>query len=167
MPAAIAWGTLRGMRALRSALLLLPLCVSACQDDGVGGVDVTITRASVDANPGAPMALVALDLTIELYARDLDDEVTLSGVRIIEQPISDGSPELGFMVEMRNTEDDGSVVRLDGGSADPKPARVNNVGTTNAELVDWCRKPVQLVVTVESELEGEAEATQDITVRCP
>lgn len=155
------------MRALRSVLLSLPLLAIACQADEIGGVDVTITRAQLDANPAAPDSLATLDLTIELYARDLDDEATLSSVRIIEQPVSDDSPELTFDAQLRNTVDDGMVVRLDGGVGDPKPARINNVGTTNAELETWCRKPVQLVVTVETMLEGEAEAASEITVRCP
>ncbi|MEX1366948.1 MAG: hypothetical protein AB1Z98_27725, partial [Nannocystaceae bacterium] len=85
-------------------------------------------------------------------------------VTITEQPVTDASPELDLGVEMINTVDDGSVVRLAAGEMGV--ARVNNTGTTNAQLETWCRKPVLLTVVVDTP-DGESEASSDITVRCP
>ncbi|MCA9651606.1 MAG: hypothetical protein KC501_16940 [Myxococcales bacterium] len=154
------------MRALRLALpCSLWLLMPACQADEVGGVDVSIARAQLDVSPGSPDGLATLDLTIELQARDLDEEVTLVSVEIVEQPVSEGSPRQALAVEMVNTTDEGEVLRLDGGAMGV--GRINNIGTTNGQLESWCRKPVQMVVVVDTMHEGEAEASADTTVRCP
>lgn len=151
--------------ALRwSSLPLASLLLLGCPSEEVGGVEIGIARGQLDANPAVPDGLATLDLTVELQAQDLATEVTLSRVTITEQPVTDASPELDLGVEMINTVDDGSVVRLAAGEMGV--ARVNNTGTTNAQLETWCRKPVLLTVVVDTP-DGESEASSDITVRCP
>jgi hypothetical protein len=153
------------VRLASLASLLLPAFLSACQGDEPGGVEASVNQALIAVNPAAPDSNANLTLTVDLQARGQPEEVTLSSLTITQQPVSDSSDSLTFEAHMVNTQGDDSVVRMD--PHDMALVRVLNDGTTNGDLVDWCRLPVELEVAVETADGEEASATADVMIDCP
>lgn len=145
--------------------LLLPVFLSACQGEEPGGVEASVELAQLEVDPAQPDANARLTLTVELQARGQAEEVSLVGLTITEQPVSDSSRSLTFAASMVDTETDDSVARLAKGES--RVVRVLNEGTTNGDLTAWCRLPVELEVVVETADGEEASATANAMVSCP
>lgn len=147
-----------------TALLLVCVLVPACQGDEAGGLDASVNQALLTVNPAAPDSNATLTLTVDLESRGQPEKVSLSSVTITKQPVTDSSDSLTFEAHMVNTQGDDSVVRM--GKHDSALVRVLNDGTTNGDLADWCRLPVELEVVVETDDSDEASATADVMISC-
>jgi hypothetical protein len=147
------------------AALLLPFFLSACQGEEPGGIEALVELAQLEVDPAQPDTNARLTLTVELQARGQAEEVSLVGLTITEQPVSDDSNMLTFAASMVDTETDDSVARLAKGES--RVVRVLNEGTTNGDLAAWCRLPVELEVVVETADGEEASATANVMVSCP
>lgn len=153
------------MRLPTLATLLLPTLLCACQGEEPGGIEALVELAQLEVDPAQPDTNARLTLTVELQARGQAEEVSLVGLTITEQPVSDGSNTLTFAASMVDTETDDSIVRLAKGES--RVVRVLNDGTTNGDLTAWCRLPVELEVVVETADGEEASATANVMVSCP
>jgi hypothetical protein len=153
------------VRRLPLASLLAFLALSACQAEEAGGLDATVNQAQIQVDPAVPDSNATLTLTVDLASRGQAEEVTLRGVTITKQPVSDSSDSLDFEAHMVNTQGDDSVVRM--AKHDMALVRVLNDGTTNGDLASWCRLPVELEVVVETADGEEASATADVMIDCP
>jgi hypothetical protein len=153
------------VRSAAIPLLLLPALLPACQAEEPGGIEATVELAQLAVNPAQADAIANLNLTVELQARGQPEEVSLVSLTITEQPVTDGSNSLTFEAHMVDTETDDSIVRLE--THEQRVVRVLNDGTTNGDLVDWCRLPVELEVVVETAQGEEGAATANVTVSCP
>lgn len=153
------------MRHPSLASLLAILALSACQGEEAGGLDAEVNQAQIQVDPAQADSNAMLTLTVDLSSRGQPEEVTLRGVTITKQPVSDSSDSLDLEVHMVNTQGDDSVVRL--AKHDMALVRVLNDGTTNGDLASWCRLPVQLEVVVETDDGDEASATADVMIACP
>lgn len=153
------------MRRPALAALLLPFLLCACQGEEPGGIEALVELAQLAVDPAQPDTNARLTLTVELQARGQAEEVSLVGLTITEQPVSDGSNTLTFAASMVDTETDDSIVRL--AKRESRVVRVLNDGTTNGDLTAWCRLPVELEVVVETADGEEASATANVMVSCP
>jgi hypothetical protein len=155
---------LRATLSLFVALLSTTL-LPACQGEEPGGIEASVELSQIDVNPAAPDTNASLNITVELQARGQPEDVSLVSVTITEQPVSDASRSLALEVAMVDTQTNDPVARL--GKGEARVVRMINRGTTNGDLADWCRLPVQLEVVVETADDEEAVATANATVRCP
>ena len=144
---------------------VLAMGLGACATEEPGGIDAAVARAELDVDPAMLEARAELDVTVEVQTRGQPEDVTLEAVVINELPLTDDSDSIAFVPQLVNPQGDDPVVRLVAG--EEIVLRVLNAGTTNEELVDWCNRPVQLAITLATASGAEAEATQDISVRCP
>ncbi|MEM7152589.1 MAG: hypothetical protein AAF799_07095 [Myxococcota bacterium] len=139
--------------------------LGACATEEPGGIEASVSRAELDVDPAMPEARAELDVTVEVLTRGQPEDVTLEAVVIHELPLADDSDSITFVPQLVNPQGDDPIVRLVAG--EEIVLRVLNAGTTNEELSPWCNRPVQLAVTLATASGAEAEATQDISVRCP
>ena len=149
--------SLRGMK-LRAACLVTLLSATACGDDETPrDLEVTLGTARVSARMEPADGLAEFDITAELEAT-----VDLEGATVAEVILTvlpDG-PELPLTVSVRGPQED-----LDLPAGDTIVARINNAGTTNAELLPFCNVAATVTVVFEVE-ELQRSASRDLTVGC-
>lgn len=148
---------LRGMK-LRAACLVTLLCVTACGDDETPrDLEVSLGTAGVSAQMEPADGLAVFDITAELEATVDLEGATVAQVTLTILP--DG-PEVALDVSVRGPQQD-----LDLPAGDIIVARINNAGTTNAELLPFCNVAATVTVVFEVE-ELERSASRDLTVGC-
>ncbi len=147
------------MKLARAALAFALLSSTACGEDTVRDVEVSVGTARVEARMVPPDGLATLDLTANLEAT-----VDMEGAEITEVVLlglPDG-PELAFDYVVRGPQD---TATIDLAAGDIAVARVTNAATTNAELLPFCGAAASVTVVVE--VEGLVrEASRDLTVNC-
>lgn len=147
------------MKLARAALPLALLSSTACGEDTVRDVEVTVGTARVEARMDPPEGLATLDLTAELEATVDMEAATVTDV--VLRALPDG-PELAFDFVVRGPQD---TATIDLAAGDIAVARVTNAATTNADVLPFCNAAASLTVTVE--VEGIVrEASRDLTVNC-
>jgi hypothetical protein len=147
------------MKLARVALALALLSSTACGEDTVRDVEVTVGTARVAARMDAPDELATLDLTANLEPTVDMEGATITDVVLRRLP--DG-PELEFDFVVRGPQD---TATIDLAAGDIAVARITNAATTNAEVLPFCNAAASVTVSVE--VEGlEREASRDLTVGC-
>ncbi len=156
------------MRPLGPAVSLLALLGTACGVEEPGSFSASVVLAELQADPAAdPEGLVEFSVTVDLVAQTKSIEVTLEDALIQQLPLSDSSEELGLKARLTNPLADDPmdpVVRMEPRAE--TSVRVLNASSTNAELMPWCERPVNLVVTFAGGDAGDVSAEGDLQVTC-